>query len=356
MKNIIYIFLLISVLAKAQDNHFSEFYLTPYALNPAMTGLFSGGDLRIMGVSRLQWPDALGLSKAYKTSAFASDMRLPAQSGRDYIGVGASFQTDKAGTSNFERTQVMISAAYCKNLRHKKSKDHFLLAGFEGGINNYNLSVENLRFLSQFNASDIYDASSPSPVFSEGYHDLHFGDMNAGIMWLTVMPKYYSFHIGASIYHANKPNVSFNAYKKMLPRLTLNFGSEYFLAHKRWALLTNVIAMKQGKSIELNSGASLRYTLQLEKSELPYKAVQAGAYLRINNKLEKSILADALVISARIDYDKFIFGISYDANISSLRVASPTNGAYEISMHRVFANRKNKGPICPNWNDKARFW
>src|SRR5436190_24180956 len=48
----------------AQDPNFSQFFVSPLTLNPALTGKFNG-DVRVAGNYRDQWPE---ISKAYITS------------------------------------------------------------------------------------------------------------------------------------------------------------------------------------------------------------------------------------------------------------------------------------------------
>jgi len=50
--------------ASAQDPNFSQFFVSPLTLNPALTGKFDG-NFRIAGNYRDQWP---AISKAFVTS------------------------------------------------------------------------------------------------------------------------------------------------------------------------------------------------------------------------------------------------------------------------------------------------
>ncbi len=353
MKNFtLYILLLISAFAKAQDTRFSMFFLAPHHLNPALTG--SGRhEMRLMANVRNQWSPVLR-SQAYNSYSAAMDLRFPMSNG--YIGVGTSLLGDKAGTSEFQKNNAKMSLSYAKIFRGNRKKYHSLIAGFEGGLTSMSLNVDGLRFLQQFNKSDVYDSNLAAPIFQNEYRNLNFGDVSAGLVWTTVMAQYYSFYIGGAIHHVNRPNVSFANVKRLLPRYTLNFGGEYYLGDKRWALLPNIIGMKQGKSIELNSGLALRRTLQLEKGERPYKAFQVGAWIRLNNKLENSILADAFIFYTRFDFDRYTIGFSYDTNTSSLRLAHVLNGSFELAVHYSIAPNKKKTKPCFDWNKTQVVW
>ncbi|MFM9911534.1 MAG: type IX secretion system membrane protein PorP/SprF, partial [Chitinophagaceae bacterium] len=62
-------FCLILSTVKAQDPNFSQFFVSPLTLNPALTGKFNG-DFRIAGNYRDQWPS---ISKAFITSTVSLD-------------------------------------------------------------------------------------------------------------------------------------------------------------------------------------------------------------------------------------------------------------------------------------------
>src|SRR6187549_4151832 len=76
-----------------QDPNFSQFFVSPLTLNPALTGKFNG-DFRIAGNYRDQWP---AISKAFITSTVSFDMgildgRLPQG---DTWGIGLMGMTDR---------------------------------------------------------------------------------------------------------------------------------------------------------------------------------------------------------------------------------------------------------------------
>ena len=88
--------ILITALVKnglAQDPNFSQFFVSPLTLNPALTGKFNG-NFRVAGNYRNQWPE---ISKAFITSTISFDM--PILKGKiselDTWGVGVMAMTDK---------------------------------------------------------------------------------------------------------------------------------------------------------------------------------------------------------------------------------------------------------------------
>src|SRR5215208_2319781 len=88
--------ILITFLANAgfaQDPNFSQFFVSPLTLNPALTGKFNG-NFRVAGNYRDQWPE---ISKAFITSTISFDMPIlrGKLSDLDTWGVGLMAMTDK---------------------------------------------------------------------------------------------------------------------------------------------------------------------------------------------------------------------------------------------------------------------
>src|SRR5215216_6046073 len=79
--------------SSAQDPNFSQFFVSPLSLNPALTGKFNG-DFRVAGNYRDQWP---AISKAFVTSTISFDAPILRSriSDIDTWGVGVLAMTDK---------------------------------------------------------------------------------------------------------------------------------------------------------------------------------------------------------------------------------------------------------------------
>ncbi|MBL0112281.1 MAG: type IX secretion system membrane protein PorP/SprF [Saprospiraceae bacterium] len=105
MKKIIFAFTLVcfGFLMTAQDIHFSQFYMSPLNLNPALTGVMNCNK-RFIGNFRNQWASVLR-SNAYNTYSATYDQKIPV--GRyDYFGIGEDF----GGMSQVSSTLVPYKA------------------------------------------------------------------------------------------------------------------------------------------------------------------------------------------------------------------------------------------------------
>ncbi|MBL7775242.1 MAG: PorP/SprF family type IX secretion system membrane protein, partial [Saprospiraceae bacterium] len=116
---------------RAQDIHFSQFYMSPLNLNPAMTGVMNCNH-RIVANYRNQWASVLK-QNAYNTYSASYDQKIAV--GRyDYFGLGGTFWGDKAGESEFATLQARLSGSYAKKMGGYRRKAHYLVFGADLGV------------------------------------------------------------------------------------------------------------------------------------------------------------------------------------------------------------------------------
>ena len=131
-----------SFAATAQDIHFSQFYMAPLNLNPAMTGVMNCSQ-RIAGNYRNQWASVLR-DKAFQTFNVAYDSKIPV--GRyDYIGLGGSLWGDKAGSLNYHTNQLSLDFSYAKKMGGYRKKASYLVMGAEVGLAQRGLNTLDAR-------------------------------------------------------------------------------------------------------------------------------------------------------------------------------------------------------------------
>ena len=148
-------------------------------------------------------------------------------------------------------------------------------------------------------------------------------DLSAGLLWFSVMEE-ANFFIGGAYHHLNRANIAFQngATDQLFSRFTVHAGGEFTLGNKL-GLVPGFVGMVQGPSLEVNTGASLRFTLQ--QSRFEYQALQFGLWTRLANRLESNIHSDAVILSSRFDYNDFSIGFSYDINtVSYTHLTLPT--------------------------------
>src|SRR5688572_2033205 len=87
---------------KAQDPHFTQYYVYPSWLNPALTGVFDG-DYRVSAIYRSQW----GNVASFKTPGVSVDVNT-----NKNVSFGLSALRQEAGDGGYKYTTAYGSMAY----------------------------------------------------------------------------------------------------------------------------------------------------------------------------------------------------------------------------------------------------
>lgn len=343
----------------AQDIHFSQFYMSPLNLNPAMTGVMNS-QVRIVGNYRNQWASVLK-SNAFATYSVSYDQKVAV--GRyDYFGIGGTFWGDKAGSADFKTLQGRASLSYSKRMGGYRSKNHYLVVGVDGGVSQRSIDFLALQWGSQHDGEGGFD-----PTLSSGEDfdrdNFLFADLSAGLLWFTVFNERSNFYIGGAFSHLNRANQSFDSTQEvpLYSKFTLHAGGE-FMGPNKIGLVPGVVVFKQGPSFQLNGGTSLKFLLS-EGRNSENQSFQIGAWARVANRVnglfadpdaqeqteDVSLWLDAIIVSTRFDYNNFGIGFSYDLNVSSLRPASNSNGAFEFSIIYKIQGSEKRNVYCPNF-------
>ena len=337
---------------QAQDIHFSQFYMSPLNLNPAMTGVMNCNTRFIANV-RNQWAAVLG-SNAYNTFSASFDKKVPV--GRsDYFGIGGTLWGDVAGASRFGTTQGRLSISYSKKMAGRRRSAHYLVFGADAGLSQRRISDGDLRWPNQI-TSNGFDPT----IGGEAINDFNFlyPDLTAGLMWFSVLDEETSWYVGAALAHVNTPNVSFlnsnDEGTSLFMKTTIHAGAQLPM-NKRVSILPYGVILMQGEHREFNFGASARFVMG--PSIRANQSWQFGMWYRLatqeralgNDEFETGIISDALIFTTRIDYDKFGIGLSYDLNVSELRAGGAGNGAFELSLIYQICGPENRGVYCPKF-------
>ena len=331
---------------QAQDIHFSQFYLSPLNLNPAMTGVMNC-NVRLVANYRNQWASVMG-ANSFRTYSASYDQRIPV--GRyDYWGVGATFWGDVAGDADFGTTTGKLSASYSKRMGGDRRSSHYLVVGAEGGVAQRNVDFIKLRWGSQFNpATSGFDETLASGETAFDRTNFMFADIAAGLLWFSTFDENNNFYIGGAFHHLNTANQSFRTdiSENLYSRYTIHAGGEFAMTN-RTSLVPGIIVMSQGPSFTMNTGTSVRWILGRARGE--YQAFQLGLWTRISNQIEQGVLVDAAILSTRFDYNSFSLGFSYDINISEFNVATGGNGGFEFALAYKFCSPERRNVYCPNF-------
>ncbi len=338
------VFILTVTVVRGQDIHFSQFYMSPLTLNPALTGVMNC-NTRLVGNYRSQWSSVLGRN-AYNTYSVSYDQKMPV--GRyDNFGFGANIWSDVAGSLDFQTLTLKLSGSYARRVGGDRRKSHYLVMGAEAGASQRSIDYTNAQWPSQVTDGEF------CPTCSSGEEDLQdnflFGDVGLGLLWFSILDKKTNWYMGAAINHLNQANLSFyredgDAVEKYYTKMVFHAGGEFPVGRGDMSLVPGAVFFNQGPSMEINAGNSFRFNLDGDG-----QSFQFGGWLRLARHFEKPIHMDAFILSTRFDYSNWGIGFSYDINVSSLSAQSRGNGGFEFSMIYLVCGPQSRGVYCPKF-------
>jgi len=324
--------------ARAQDPNFSQFFVSPLTLNPALTGKFNG-NFRVAGNYRDQWPE---ISKAYVTSTASFDMPILRSkiSDIDTWGVGIMAMSDKTANGVLSSNYVSISTSYHKGIDEEGLNS--IGIGFQGTFANKRLDGTKLNFLDELDANGGFTGNSEEPIDDQQFNITHFS-FGVGALYNGSTNGYNNFYLGVSAYHLNRPKESFtgNVFYQLNPRVTVNAGGAIPLADKTKTIYLSSMYSSQAGANNIMLGGAAGFLLNGDE-ENP-TSVYFGAWTRFNN------VNDAVIPYIGMEAGGFRFGASYDVNVSSLKTASQSKGGIEISLIYIKRPAGYKGVRCPSF-------
>ena len=184
--------LLLGLMVKAQDPHFSQFFASPLTLNPAFTGKFDGS-WRLAANHRDQWPS---IPKAYVTTSASFDFpilkkRIPQN---DVFGVGISGLTDASANKILKLNYGSVGLSYHKSLNENGTTT--IGAGFQATYSSLSLDVTKLTFEDMLTQNGFTNPTSD--ILTNGNNQSYF-DMNAGLLFSGSTNGANTFYVGASM-------------------------------------------------------------------------------------------------------------------------------------------------------------
>ena len=332
-KFLLIIFCVVSAIClKAQDPHFSQFFASPLTLNPAFTGKFDGS-WRLAANHRDQWPS---IAKAYVTTSASIDFpiltsRIPEN---DVFGIGISGVSDASANDQLKLNYGSLSMSYHKAL--DENGYNTIGAGFQGTYSSMTLDVSNLTFESMLTQNGFTDISKRE-VLSNGNNQSYF-DVNAGLLFSGSSNGENNYYLGASMYHINRPKVSFKDNNWLLSgRVTVHGGGTFYLSDVV-SVSTSVIHQIQAKASETTLGGALG--LNANNDNVNPTNVYLGSWIRFN---------DAIIPYIGLEFGGLRIGASYDINTSSLKAGTGSRGGSEISLIYIKRPAESRGIPCPRF-------
>ncbi len=294
-----------------QDYYFSQFYASPLNLNPALTGV-SAGDIRLA----LNYRDQSQNLIPYKTYGGSFDMKMfRGKLDKDIASLGVVAIKDELANNAVSSLYMMASGAYHIALNNKQT--HYLSFGFQGGVLQHQLNMNEFSFPNQWTISTFYDPSIPHGINVTTEQTLIY-DLNAGMFWYHFIKSNSTVFLGAAVFHVLEPELSFLSNQDNMARRYLVHGGRRIPLSEVISIIPNVMFMQQSGARMVAGGSSMEYAFRDSDFAMGF-----GLWYRYYN--------NSIITNLDFQFKNFKFGVSYDV-YSSVQSLSETSGGLEFSI------------------------
>lgn len=313
--------------AKAQvDPHFSQYYVYPSWLNPALTGAFDG-DYRVSGIYRNQW-NSIG-------SPFSTPGASVEVTTNKNVNFGGSILNQTAGDGGYNYLTAYGSAAYT-GVRFGAAGNQRVVFALQAGIINRKFNPAKFTLGEQWNPVTGFNPNHTITDLPTKSKSLVF-DVGAGGLYYDANPNQKAnVYVGFSANHLNQPEDAFaSGVKEKIPMRYTVHGGVRININDMWAFTPNFLYLHQGTASEKMAGG--------------YASIKAGAgtdfLVGANYRFQ-----DAISPYVGFNHNNMVLGVSYDVNTSDLGKMVRGTSSFEISLS--FIGRKSvKTPeehfVCP---------
>ncbi|HOY04136.1 MAG TPA: PorP/SprF family type IX secretion system membrane protein [Saprospiraceae bacterium] len=326
----------------AQDIHFTQFYMSPMTLNPAMAGKFEG-TVRIGGIYRDQFRSVINQkdidpsvkNAQYKTPGIYVDAPIIRGFRRnDWVGVGLSFFSDKAGQGGLAHTGSKIGATYHLAV-DKRANTVISIGAAYGGEQR---KVDNGKFFFERGYTNSTNPNGANHGYQSGQSgesetntDDKYTDIDAGVVLTSKLNKMMDFNIGFSMLHLTQPNYS------LLGTTGGTGGGGGNQVVYRRAVLHGQFNAKLTDRFSINPA----FLFQTQKAAQEILLQGMAGYLFDKEKditLNFGLgyrMRDAMQAIVGMRYKALNVGLAYDINVSNLNTVSRYRGGFELAANYI---------------------
>jgi type IX secretion system PorP/SprF family membrane protein len=307
------------------DPHFSQYYVYPSWLNPALTGSFDG-NYRVSGIYRSQWGH---ITSPFQTTGLSADFTTEKN-----LNYGVSLLHQKAGNGGYQYTTAYANVAYT-GVKFGAGDFQRITFGFQGGLIQRRFDRIKMTFGDQWNPVTGYNPGNATADVLTRTSASSF-DLGAGALYFDAQPgKKANLYAGFSASHITQPDDQFSATgtAKLPVRWTAHAGVRLALSDDL-SITPNALYLRQGTAEEKMIGAYAQI-----------KATSVDLLAGVNYRFK-----DAIAPYVGFTFRNMVLGASYDVNTSDLGKLVRGSNSFEISLSFI-GKKKAKTPevefICP---------
>ena len=264
---------------------------------------------------------------AYNSVSAMFDMPLLSKAAKDkknagFFSISAGAASDKSNQGILNNTLGMLGVSYAIPIDKNET---YVAAGFQGEYYQSKLNLNGVEnaFGDQYDAYGPIENGVSNDRLANGWSYGHF-NVNAGISVFN-NSRHNKWYLGLSALQVNKPYTD----KLKTDSLRLKMGIGVQGGYKYITSSEDEVAFYM--ILNFQGGAYRHY---FDLSYVKYlSSVQGGAAVGFGLGYRYD---DALVPNVELRYQKFIFGLSYDVNISSINAAGLKRNGLELSVRLDF--------------------
>ncbi|MCF8449849.1 MAG: PorP/SprF family type IX secretion system membrane protein [Taibaiella sp.] len=331
----------VSMNSNAQDIHFSQFYENAMLRNPALTGIFTG-DYKVGLDYRSQWGN---VASPYNTVMLSGETRiLVNREINDYLSFGLVTSFDKAGSVDFNSTQIYPAISYNKALEDVYHT--YLSVGLSGGYFTRSVNQAKMTTTNQY-INGTFDPANPTGE-NAVFRNMNGYDVGAGVSLNSSLDQNgaFNYYLGVSAFHINTPTQVFTGADPISIPMKWQFNGGFHSSFsEQFGVTVHGNYSFQQPSNEFILGGF--FTWRSVPVGLPsIFALNFGLFYRNN---------DAFIPMIRVDYKDVSVGFSQDVTNSSLSANTSGAGATELTFYvrGNYQHKKNsRDPLfCPRFED-----
>jgi len=318
--------------SEAQDPHFSQYFVSPMSLNPALIGK-DVADMRISSVIRSQWWGSY-IEPYYTTTVSFEKRLLVNRPGNNSLAIGASLISDASNGGLLKNNYFSAGLAYNKAL--DANGNELLGGGISLTYANRMIDAGKLLFQSQYGSMGFQrSASSGDPV---NILSNHYFDMNVGVHYSRNTTNHWGYRFGIAIFHVGTPKESI-------------YNSTTYNINRRYSLQAGLV-FKQANGSELNFSAvndrqgsnnvltiGSLYKFKVNNTDNGIQNFNLGLWDRINDSFYPYI---------GLEGKNWLIGFTYDVINKNLNTALNSVQSMEFSLAWHFNSRKKTGAHSAN--------
>lgn len=303
---------------RSQDIHWSQINQLQSFQNPSTIGKYDE-DIKFTFALKDQWRS---VTKPFQTYFASFDTKIRKI---EWLSIGCNIFTDVTGDGNFRTNQFNFISKIDKKINSKL----IIATGLDIGLLNKNIDFTNFKFGNQYDGLKYNSSLSTN----ETYSNTTFSHPTIGIGFSAnyKLEKNQDLNFGFSIYNINKPKESFYQVEIIRPiRNVLNLSYNY--QYKNHLINPTINFEKQNVYRNIMIGV----LDNIKTNNLKLHHIHAGlAYRHL----------DALILHLGITYRKTKIILSYDINLSKLKVASNGRGSFELNIQYLLKKNPLTFPI-----------